>query len=175
MFGEAGQTNQTLHVKDNNSDEQKWYLMLFHMIFNGFQMILNTVKHHQTSSNKAANYKSFGHQTYLIMFSQQTFYVWLGLYFPHTIQHLLIKYTSGFFMLFTFRVVEKRSLNYKWSVYSGQRSIAFELAIFTLIRTKRTKICFKILGKKIIYINMYTYIYINIYMYIYRADSVLTF
>ena len=69
-------------------------------------------------------------------------------------------------MLFTFRVVEKRSLNYKWSVYSGQRSIAFELAIFTLIRTKRTKICFKILGKKIIYINMSTYIYIYIYVYI---------
>lgn len=149
------------------------------MIFDAFsydlQWISNDIKHCQTSSNKVANYKSFGRQTYLIMFSQQTFYVWLGLYFPHTIQHLLIKYTSGFFILFTFRVVEKRSLNYKWSVYSGQRSIAFELAIFTLIRTKRTKICFKILGKKIIYINMYTYIYINIYMYIYRADSVLTF
>lgn len=140
------------------------------MIFDAFsydlQWISNDIKHCQTSSNKVANYKSFGHQTYLIMFSQQTFYVWLGLYFPHTIQHLLIKYTSGFFMLFTFRVVEKRSLNYKWSVYSGQRSIAFELAIFTLIRTKRTKICFKILGKKIIYINMYTYIYICIYVYI---------
>jgi len=33
----------------------------------------------------------------------------LGLYFPHTIQDLLIKYTSGFFMLFTVRAVEKRS------------------------------------------------------------------
>ena len=30
-----------------------------------------------------------------------------------------------------------------------------------------------LVGKKIIYINMYTYIYI--YMYIYRAYSVLTF
>lgn len=171
MFGEAGQTNQTLHVKDNNSDEQKWYLMLFHMIFNGFQMILNTVKHHQTRwpTTKVLVTKHI----WSCLVNKHFTFDW-GFIF-HTLFNICWLNTSGFFMLFTFRVVEKRSLNYKWSVYSGQRSIAFELAIFTLIRTKRTKICFKILGKKILYINMYTYIYINIYMYIYRADSLLTF
>ena len=79
-------------------------------------------------------------------------------------------------MLFTFRVVEKKSLNYRGCVYSGQKSIAFELAIIMLIITKRTKIImFQDIrsSRQENYINIYIYIYI--YMYIYRAYSVLTF
>ena len=69
MFREAGQTNQTPHIKlENNSDV--WCCL---MDFRFYQKRSNSIKQGAQTARQ-----NVGRQTCLIVFGHQTFYVWPG-------------------------------------------------------------------------------------------------